>query len=109
METDEQGTECDCRHEMPVQNDLSKQNIQDRYHGRNDPVANKIMNTNASNMGLAAPEDTSIVSLAVPFLVLLFNIHADVFVLDLSSGFSDASYHPDTGAAVLTRCSASQT
>ena len=46
---------------MPVQNDLSKQNIQDRYHGRNDPVANKILSTNAANMGLAPPEDKTIV------------------------------------------------
>ena len=49
------------RHEMPVQNDLSKQNIQDRYHGRNDPVAKKILSTHAANKGLQPPEDTSIV------------------------------------------------
>lgn len=47
---------------MPVQNDLSKQNIQDRYHGRNDPVANKILATNAASAGLAPPEDKAIVS-----------------------------------------------
>ena len=46
---------------MPVQNELSKQNIQDRYHGRNDPVAKKIMSTHAANMGLQPPEDQSIV------------------------------------------------
>ena len=49
------------RHEKPVENELSKQNIQDRYHGRNDPVANKIMNTHAKNMGLTPPEDKTIV------------------------------------------------
>ena len=49
------------RHEMPVQNELSKQNIQDRYHGRNDPVAKKIMSTHAANMGLQPPEDQNIV------------------------------------------------
>jgi len=57
------GSECPYRHEIPVQNELSKQNIQDRYHGRNDPVANKILSTNAANMGLAPPEDKSIMSL----------------------------------------------
>ena len=49
------------RHEMPVQNELSKQNIQDRYHGRNDPVAKKILSTHAANMGLQPPEDQNIV------------------------------------------------
>ena len=49
------------RHEMPVDNDLSKQNIQDRYHGHNDPVAKKILNNHASTMGLAPPEDQTIV------------------------------------------------
>ncbi|TCD60542.1 Pre-mRNA-splicing factor slt11 [Steccherinum ochraceum] len=57
------GSECPYRHEMPVQNDLSKQNIQDRYHGRNDPVANKILSTNAAALGLTPPEDKSIMSL----------------------------------------------
>ena len=52
-------------HEMPVDNELSKQNIQDRYHGRNDPVANKIMSSHASTMGLAPPEDQSIVCVIV--------------------------------------------
>ena len=52
------------RHEMPVQNELSKQNIQDRYHGRNDPVAKKIMSTHAANMGLQPPEDPNIVRLS---------------------------------------------
>ena len=46
---------------MPVQNELSKQNIQDRYHGRNDPVAKKILSGHAANMGLQPPEDQSIV------------------------------------------------
>lgn len=51
------------RHEMPVKNELSKQNIQDRYHGVDDPVAKKILNTHATSMGLAPPEDQSIVCL----------------------------------------------
>ena len=50
-------------HEMPVQNELSKQNIQDRYHGNNDPVARKILNQHATRMGLAPPEDKAIVRL----------------------------------------------
>ncbi|KAI0320745.1 hypothetical protein OF83DRAFT_1052519 [Amylostereum chailletii] len=57
------GTECPYRHEKPVENDLSKQNIQDRYHGHNDPVARKILSTNATNQGLAPPEDHTVTSL----------------------------------------------
>jgi hypothetical protein len=50
------------RHEMPVENDLSKQNIQDRYFGNNDPVARKILAGHAENQGLKPPEDESVVS-----------------------------------------------
>ncbi|KAF4576753.1 Pre-mRNA-splicing factor slt11 [Pleurotus pulmonarius] len=57
------GNECPYRHEKPENNELSHQNLQDRYHGKNDPVARKIMSTHADNMGLKAPEDQSITSL----------------------------------------------
>jgi len=57
------GTECPYRHEMPVHNELSHQNMQDRYHGRNDPVARKILTTHADSQGLAPPEDQSITSI----------------------------------------------
>jgi hypothetical protein len=50
------------RHEMPVNNELSKQNIQDRYFGNNDPVARKILAGHAENQGLNPPEDESVVS-----------------------------------------------
>lgn len=49
------------RHEKPTEGALAKQNIQDRYHGRSDPVAQKIMTKHAENQGLKPPEDTSIV------------------------------------------------
>lgn len=49
------------RHEKPVENDLSHQNMQDRYYGRNDPVARKIMATHADSQGLKPPDDQSIV------------------------------------------------
>lgn len=57
------GSECPYRHEKPVESALSHQNIQDRYHGRNDPVAKKIMSANAEAHGLQPPEDESIVKL----------------------------------------------
>ncbi|KAF8637386.1 hypothetical protein AX17_002883 [Amanita inopinata Kibby_2008] len=57
------GNECPYRHEMPQINELSQQNIQDRYYGRNDPVARKILSTNAENQGLKPPDDVTITSL----------------------------------------------
>ncbi|KAJ9065054.1 Pre-mRNA-splicing factor slt11 [Entomophthora muscae] len=39
------GDTCPYRHEVPVENDLGKQNIKDRYYGNNDPVAKKIFPT----------------------------------------------------------------
>lgn len=56
------GTECPYRHEKPVDNELAHQNMQDRYHGRNDPVANKILGGHAESQGLKPPEDITIVS-----------------------------------------------
>ena len=55
------------RHEKPVENDLSHQNMQDRYYGRNDPVARKIMATHADSQGLTPPDDQSIVCALCPF------------------------------------------
>ncbi len=47
---------------MPVKNELSKQNIQDRFFGNNDPVARKILAGHAEKQGLQPPEDQSVVS-----------------------------------------------
>lgn len=55
------GAECPYRHEKPVDNDLARQNMQDRYHGRNDPVARKILSTHADAQGLKPPDDVTIV------------------------------------------------
>jgi len=55
------GNECPYRHELPADNELAHQNMQDRYHGRNDPVARKIMSTHAEGQGLKPPEDVAIV------------------------------------------------
>eukprot|EP01122_Echinamoeba_exundans_P009141 TRINITY_DN3163_c0_g1_i2.p1 TRINITY_DN3163_c0_g1~~TRINITY_DN3163_c0_g1_i2.p1 ORF type:complete len:264 (-),score=15.04 TRINITY_DN3163_c0_g1_i2:529-1320(-) len=37
------GELCPYRHEMPKDSELSHQNLRDRYHGENDPVAKKLM------------------------------------------------------------------
>ncbi|KAF8586530.1 pre-mRNA-splicing factor SLT11 [Ramaria rubella] len=62
------GDECPYRHEKPVETELSHQNIQDRYYGRNDPVARKILSQHADSQGLAPPDDTSITSLFISSL-----------------------------------------
>lgn len=59
------GDECPYRHEMPVENDLSHQNIKDRYYGQNDPVAKKMLNRTDKGAKLRAPEDKSITSLYI--------------------------------------------
>lgn len=55
------GTECPYRHEMPVENNLSNQNLQDRYYGRADPVARKILSIYAEGQGLKPPDDVTVV------------------------------------------------
>ncbi|KAJ9101501.1 Pre-mRNA-splicing factor slt11 [Naganishia cerealis] len=58
------GNECPFRHEIPQENNgLEKQNMVDRYHGRNDPVAKKMLSQHAESKGLVAPEDKSITTL----------------------------------------------
>jgi len=59
------GSECPYRHELPSDRNmnLANQNMQDRYHGRNDPVAKGILARNAENMGLKPPEDPTVTSL----------------------------------------------
>lgn len=54
-------------HEMPTDKDnpLAKQNIKDRYHGTNDPVARKILSGYAATKGLVPPEDPSVVCLVL--------------------------------------------
>ncbi|RKP10518.1 putative cell wall organization and biogenesis-related protein [Thamnocephalis sphaerospora] len=60
------GKECPYRHEMPEQNELSSQNMRDRYYGKNDPVARKIMGKAKGFMSsLAPPDDQTITSLFV--------------------------------------------
>ncbi|KND02811.1 uncharacterized protein SPPG_01892 [Spizellomyces punctatus DAOM BR117] len=59
------GDECPFRHEVPVENDLSHQNIRDRYYGKDDPVAKRMLNRTDKASKLSNPEDTSITSLFI--------------------------------------------
>ncbi|KAJ2847820.1 Pre-mRNA-splicing factor slt11 [Coemansia brasiliensis] len=59
------GNECPYRHEMPdSDSELARQNISDRYHGSNDPVARRMLDRTAKRTDrLAPPTDKSITSL----------------------------------------------
>ncbi|KAJ3136364.1 RNA binding motif protein 22, partial [Irineochytrium annulatum] len=59
------GEECPFRHELPVENDLSHQNIKDRFFGHNDPVAKRILNRTDRAPALTAPEDNTVTSLFI--------------------------------------------
>ncbi|KAJ2012719.1 Pre-mRNA-splicing factor slt11 [Coemansia sp. RSA 376] len=60
------GNECPYRHEMPQGDaELAKQNIVDRYHGNNDPVARRMLARSLKTDKLDAPDDKSITSLFV--------------------------------------------
>ncbi|OZJ04708.1 hypothetical protein BZG36_01819 [Bifiguratus adelaidae] len=57
------GDECPYRHEVP-DNELSNQNIKDRYQGNNDPVAAKLMTKGrGGSTNLTPPEDKNITTL----------------------------------------------
>lgn len=59
------GPECPYRHEMPVEGELSQQNIKDRYYGINDPVALKLLGKAGEMPTLEPPEDESIRTLYI--------------------------------------------
>ncbi|CAD7948621.1 unnamed protein product [Amoebophrya sp. A25] len=59
------GDECPFRHEMPETGELSKQNVRDRFHGTNDPLAAKLNRVANEKLTLKPPEDKSITTLYV--------------------------------------------
>lgn len=63
------GDACPFRHEKPAEGSAGpvrtgnvQQSMQDRYYGRNDPTAKKVLGQVAEAKGLKAPEDKTIVS-----------------------------------------------
>jgi len=62
------GNECPYRHELPQESEMSHQNIKDRFYGRNDPVAKKILSTHAVTQGLQPPDDQAVTSLFITSL-----------------------------------------
>ncbi|CAO3669966.1 unnamed protein product [Rhizopus stolonifer] len=70
------GEACPYRHEQPNPNETNlKQNFRDCYHGKNDPVAQKMLN--CIRHQLNPPEDTSVTSL------FLTGVEQDVSQQDL--------------------------
>ncbi|GFP98798.1 zinc finger CCCH domain-containing protein 49 [Phtheirospermum japonicum] len=59
------GPECPYRHEMPVEGEMSQQNIKDRYYGVNDPVAQKLLNKVGKIPSLEPPDYESMRTLYV--------------------------------------------
>jgi hypothetical protein len=57
---------------------LAKQNIKDRYHGRNDPVARKMLSGYAATKNLIPPEDPSVVLLDSSFRVSFLTIDSAI-------------------------------
>ncbi|CAG8527121.1 3794_t:CDS:10 [Paraglomus occultum] len=82
--TCKRGDECPYRHEAPEENELSHQNIKDRYYGTNDPVAKKILNRfkgGSSNNSIEPPEDKTITSLFIT------GVEEDITEADLRGHF----------------------
>ncbi|KAJ3049251.1 RNA binding motif protein 22 [Rhizophlyctis rosea] len=75
------GDECPFRHELPVANDLSNQNIKDRYYGQNDPVAQRMLNRTDKPNKLGQPDDKAITSLFIT------GVEADITEQDLRNHF----------------------
>lgn len=59
------GHECPFRHEIPEGGPLATQRIRDRYHGENDPVAEKMFARAEEQLTLQPPEDKSVTCLYI--------------------------------------------
>jgi len=57
------GADCPFRHELPQGGDLANQKLRDRFHGENDPLANKIIRRAEEDLTLMPPEDKAVTTL----------------------------------------------
>jgi len=74
------GSQCPYRHELPEENELSHQNMKDRYHGINDPVAKKLLSKHDA-LSLNPPLDKEIKTLYVG------NVTEDIADQDIKDAF----------------------
>ena len=66
------GSECPYRHEAKKEGDLANQNLKDRYYGKDDPLANKILNKLFTPKDpLVHPSDKTISTLIIKSLTPL--------------------------------------
>eukprot|EP00013_Stygamoeba_regulata_P022737 CAMPEP_0177660728 /NCGR_PEP_ID=MMETSP0447-20121125/18221_1 /TAXON_ID=0 /ORGANISM="Stygamoeba regulata, Strain BSH-02190019" /LENGTH=378 /DNA_ID=CAMNT_0019165865 /DNA_START=28 /DNA_END=1164 /DNA_ORIENTATION=+ len=72
------GAECPYRHETPEETELSHQNLKDRYYGKNDPVAAKILQQAEKMNQLTPPDDTNITT------IRLYNLTPDITEKDIT-------------------------
>lgn len=59
------GQDCPFRHELPEGGELANQRLRDRFHGENDPVANKLLRRSDEEFTLQPPEDRAITTLYI--------------------------------------------
>ena len=96
------GDACPYRHEMPVKNELSEQNIKDRFYGINDPVARKMLSKYEENGNRTvtnrppppAPQDITIRTL------FLGGIEPDISEDHISTHFRQ--FGPLTNVSILS-------
>lgn len=91
------------RHEMPQENGLQKQNLVDRYYGRNDPVAKKMLRQVAETKGMKAPEDQSVVSKGMRIGRQDLGTDAPQTTL-LYLGLTDSTTDGDVQTATVSNC-----
>ncbi|KAJ3408708.1 RNA binding motif protein 22 [Chytridiales sp. JEL 0842] len=91
------GDECPFRHERPEENDLSHQNIKDRFFGHNDPVANKIL-SRASKPPPPKPGDENSKSL------FLTGVTDDIGEKDMRSQFEQYGEIKSVTLSAKTKC-----
>jgi pre-mRNA-splicing factor RBM22/SLT11 len=87
------GAECPYRHELPDDDpELSKQNFKDRYYGKDDPVAKKMLNR-IDDYGLKPPQDPDIKTLYLGNVPPTISEQDIRYVLSIAVLFSFLIFH----------------
>lgn len=84
------GDSCPYRHELPKESDdpLNNQNIVDRFKGKNDPVANKMLHNNQSSDKLKPPENPKYLFIYISIkTIFIGNLDSTITQNDLKDRF----------------------
>jgi len=96
------GSECPYRHELPNEDpDLAKQNIKDRYYGKDDPVAKKLINR-MDDFGLKPPLDKEVKTLYLGGINSSFSEQDIRDVFYASGDITEIKLVPRSNSAFLT-------